>query len=173
MGFQWLLCFKYLCLYNNAAKIFDVEEVLRRRFVNLAIRKCFKQSEGIDYQRPPFEWLFLYFFSYRRWLCRKLKVSCGLRDHFATTVAHLLPKCALSVSFSFKYLCLYNNCVKIFGVEGVLRRRFAVLEHEMVYTIRGNICITRTSAWVFFFEKSFFTRRLCRKLCRRLLMHLY
>ena len=45
----------YGCLYNNAAKIFDVEEVLRRRFVNLTIRKCFKQSESIDYQRPPFE----------------------------------------------------------------------------------------------------------------------
>ena len=35
MGFLWLLCFKYLCLYNNAAKIFGAEVVLCRRFENL------------------------------------------------------------------------------------------------------------------------------------------
>ena len=27
----------------------------------------------------------------------RFQVSCGLRDHFATTVAHLSPSCALSV----------------------------------------------------------------------------
>ena len=27
----------------------------------------------------------------------RAQVDCGLHDHFATTVAHLLPKCALSV----------------------------------------------------------------------------
>ena len=31
----WLLCFKYLYLYNNAAKIFGAERVLCRRFENL------------------------------------------------------------------------------------------------------------------------------------------
>ena len=35
MGFLWLLCFKYLCLYNNDAKIFGAEGVLCRRFENL------------------------------------------------------------------------------------------------------------------------------------------
>ena len=110
----------------------------------------------------------LLFFEICKWICfllqtfrllwimpKVLQVLFGLGDHFAITVAHLLPKCALSVSFSFKYFCLYNNAAKIFGVEGVLRRRFAVLEREMVYTTRGSICITRVSVWVYFFWKSF------------------
>ena len=50
---------------------------------------------------------------------------------------------------------LYNNPTKIFGAEGVLRRRLEILEGEMVYTIRRNICITRLPAWVYFFEKKF------------------
>ena len=53
MGFLWLLCFKYLCLYNNAAKIFGTEGVLCRRFVNFAIKRRLKQTEGVDYQRIP------------------------------------------------------------------------------------------------------------------------
>ena len=67
------------------------------------------------------------------WLLDCSQVDYWLRDHFATTVAHLFPKCALSVYFSFKYFCLYNNGVKIFGVEGVLRRRFENMESKMVY----------------------------------------
>ena len=35
MGFRWLLCFKYLCLYNNAAKIFGTDVVLCRRLENV------------------------------------------------------------------------------------------------------------------------------------------
>ena len=58
------------------------------------------------------------------YLLSRFQVTCGLGDHFATTVAHLLPKCVLSVAFSFKYLCLYNNAAKIFGTEGVVCRRF-------------------------------------------------
>ena len=98
------------------------------------------------------------FFEICKWICflpqtfrllwivpKVLQVLFGLGDHFATTVAHLWPSCITSVAFSFKYFCLYNNGVKIFGVEGVLRRRFAVLEREMVYTTRGSICITRVS----------------------------
>ena len=50
---------------------------------------------------------------------------------------------------------LYNNATKIFGAEGILRRRLEILEGEMVYTIRRSICITRASAWVYFFEKKF------------------
>ena len=47
--------FLYMCLYNNAAKIFGVEEVLCRRFVNVAIKRRLKQAEGVDYQRLPLE----------------------------------------------------------------------------------------------------------------------
>ena len=35
VGFRWLLCFKYLCLYNNDAKTFGTEGVLCRRFENV------------------------------------------------------------------------------------------------------------------------------------------
>ena len=35
------------------------------------------------------------------WLLGHSQVDCGLGDHFATTVAHLSPKCALSVVFQF------------------------------------------------------------------------
>ena len=34
-------------------------------------------------------------------------------------------------------------------------RRLVIFESKMVYTIRGSICITRASAWVYFFERSF------------------
>ena len=81
-----------------------------------------------------------------RWLLGCSQVGFGLRDHFATTVAHLLPICALSVSFSFKYFCLYNNTAKIFGAEGVSCRRLENVESEMGHTTRGSICITGVSA---------------------------
>ena len=106
----------------------------------------------------------LLFFEICKWICfllqtfrllwimpKVLQVLFGLGDHSATTVAHLWPTCITSVAFSFKYFCLYNNGVKIFGVEGVLRRRLENAESEMAHTIRGNICITITSAWVCFF----------------------
>ena len=35
----------------------------------------------------------------------------------------------------------YNNAAKIFGAEGVLRRRFVNLENKMVYTTRGKCSI--------------------------------
>ena len=89
------------------------------------------------------------------WLLGFFKLTTG----YATTSRPLYHIYGLVVPYlwlwCFKYLCLYNNGVKIFGVEGVLSRRFAVLERGMVYTIHGNICITRVSAWVYFFEKSF------------------
>ena len=52
-----------MCLYNNAAKIFGIIVVLCRRFVNIAIKRCLKQAEGVDYQRLPLECFFLLFFS--------------------------------------------------------------------------------------------------------------
>jgi hypothetical protein len=68
VGFLWLLGFKYLCLYNNAAKIFGVEGVLCRRFVNFAIKRNLKQAEGADYQRFPRECIFLK----KVFVCRRL-----------------------------------------------------------------------------------------------------
>ena len=51
-----------MCLYNNAAKIFGTEGFLCRRFVNVAIKRCLKQAEGVDYQRLPLGCFFCYFF---------------------------------------------------------------------------------------------------------------
>ena len=45
--------FLSMCLYNNAAKIFGILVVLCRRFVNIAIKRCLKQAEGVDYKRLP------------------------------------------------------------------------------------------------------------------------
>ena len=39
-----------------------------------------------------------------RWLLDCSQVACGLRDHFATTVAHLWPSCITAVAFSFPFL---------------------------------------------------------------------
>ena len=36
---------------------------------------------------------------------------------------------------------LYNSAAKIFGAEGVLRRRLEILEDKMVYTTRGKCSI--------------------------------
>ena len=60
---------------------------------------------------------------------------------------------------------LYNNATKIFGAEGVLRRRFENLEGKMVYTTRGSICITRVSARMYFFEKKFSRAEDCAEDC--------
>ena len=66
--------FLSMCLYNNAAKIFGILVVLCRRFVNIAIKRCLKQAEGVDYQRFPLGRFFCYFFSSCRRLCRKFAV---------------------------------------------------------------------------------------------------
>ena len=65
----------------------------------------------------------------------------------------------------FKYLCLYNNAAKIFGAEGVLRRRFENLGNKMVYITCGKCSVYYASrVSVFFLKKVFACRRLCRKL---------
>ena len=49
----------------------------------------------------------------------------------------------------------YNNAAKIFGTEGVLCRRLEILGRNLVYKACGSGYNTATSAWVYFFEKSF------------------
>ena len=66
------------CFYNNAAKIFGTEGVLSRRFENFAIKRSFKQAEGVDYQRLPLGCVFLLFFSSCRRLCRKKLMLCHI-----------------------------------------------------------------------------------------------
>ena len=63
---------------------------------------------------------------------------------------------------------LYNSAAKIFGAEGVLRRRLEILEGKMVYTTRGSICITRVSARMYFFEKKFSRAEGCAESCAEL-----
>lgn len=56
IGDLWEFCgFLQTRFYNNAAKIFGTEGVLCRRFVNVAIERHLKQTEGVDYQRLPIE----------------------------------------------------------------------------------------------------------------------
>ena len=97
-----------------------------------------------------------------------------LRNHFATTVAHLLPSCITAVAFVFSLFTfplsmrLYNNAAQIFGAKEVLRRRLEILEGKIVYTTRGMCSIYRASrVSVFFLKKVFARRRLCRRLCRK------
>ena len=52
-------------------------------------------------------------------------------------------------------MCLYNNAAKIFGAEGILCRRLEIFEWNMAYEACVNGCIITTSAWLYFFEKSF------------------
>ena len=59
---------------------------------------------------------------------------------------------------------LYNNATKIFGAEGVLRRRWKNLEGKMVYTIRGSVVFTMLPAWVYFFEKKFLRAKIVPKI---------
>ena len=94
------------------------------------------------------------FLDYIPKFCLKIRISTINKDF-----------CGLSIVFLMRF---YNNAAKIFGAEGVLRRRLEILESIMVYITRGSSCITDASAWVYFFEKSIFARRLCRRLCRKL-----
>ena len=81
------------------------------------------------------------FLDYIPKFCLKIRISTTNKDF-----------CGLSIVFLMRF---YNNAAKIFGAEGVLCRRLENVEGKMVYIIRRSICITRASAWVYFFEKSF------------------
>ena len=59
---------------------------------------------------------------------------------------------------------LYNNATKIFGTEGVLRRRFENLEGKMVYTTRAKCSIYRASRVGVFFLKKVSSREDCAEL---------
>ena len=89
------------------------------------------------------------------WPSNHSQVDCGLGDHFATTVSYLWASCALSVAFVFQHLRLYNNDAKIFGAEGVLCRRLENLDRKVTYKACESSYVISTSAWVYFFEKSF------------------
>ena len=67
---------------------------------------------------------------------------------FGTTIGDLWDICGLSVAFLMR---LYNSAAKIFGAEGVLRRRLENLEGKMVYTTRGMCSIYRASHVSVFF----------------------
>ena len=102
-----------------------------------------------------------------RWLSNHSQVDCGLHDHFATIVAHLLPSCITAVAFVFSLFTfplsmrLYNNAAKIFGAERVLRRRLENLEGKMVYTTRGKCSVYYASRVSVFFLKKVSSREDC------------
>ena len=60
---------------------------------------------------------------------------------------------------------LYNSAAKIFGAEDVLCRRLENLGRNLVYIACGSGCIITTSAWVYFFEKSFRVPKVVPKIC--------
>ena len=63
VGYLWAFGgFLQTRFYNNAAKIFGIIVILCRRFVNLAIKRCLKQAEVVDYKRLPLGLFFCYFF---------------------------------------------------------------------------------------------------------------
>ena len=101
------------------------------------------------------------------WFCTKGYAT--FPTSFGTTIGDLWDIYGLSVAISFPFsifsfpilMRLYNNGVKIFGMEGVLCRRFAVLEDKMVYTTRGKCSIYRASRADVFFLKKVSSREDC------------
>ena len=55
------------------------------------------------------------------------QVDCGLRDHFATTVAHLSPSCITAVALCF-HLFVFHMPLYIIGVLNTQRFSGLVLE---------------------------------------------
>ena len=66
----------------------------------------------------------------------------------------------LSVSFDDMF---YNNAAKIFGTEGVLRRRLENVESKMVHTTRGKCSIYKASRVSDFFVVFFFVPKIVPK----------
>ena len=62
-------------------------------------------------------------------------------------------------------MCLYNNAAKIFGIIVVLCRRLEIFEWKVVYETCGSCYVISTSAWVYFFEKSFRVPKIVPKVC--------
>ena len=58
----------------------------------------------------------------------------------------------------------YNNAAKIFGAEGVLRRRLGNREVMVRHKESGRPCESKSSTNVFLLKKFFFARRLRRRL---------
>ena len=70
----------------------------------------------------------------------------------------------IKIAYSIKHFCILRvlNCYCHYGSYSI---RLENLKSEMVYTTRGKCSIYWTSrVGVFFMKKSFFARRLCRRL---------
>ena len=67
-----------------------------------------------------------------------------------------------SMAFMMRF---YNNAAKIFGAEDVLCRRLEIFEWKVVYEACGSCYVISTSAWVYFFEKSFRVPKVVPKIC--------
>ena len=61
----------------------------------------------------------------------RAQVDCRLHDHFASTVAYLLPKCALSMAFPFSlfHLSTFDTSLYIIGVQNT--QRFGVFVQKI------------------------------------------
>ena len=76
-------------------------------------------------------------------------------------------KIILSIWWFPMWTRFYNNAAKIFGAEDVLCRRLENLGRNLVYKACGSGCIITTSAWVYFFEKSFRVPKIVPKVLSR------
>ena len=99
-------------------------------------------------------------------------ILLAVNDIFFANYKGTIFFCRAKVQFSvltvylFRFsVRLYNNVAKIFGAEGVLRRRLEKLEGKMVYTTCGKCSVYYTSRVVYFFEKSFLRAKIVPKVC--------
>ena len=102
-----------------------------------------------------------------RWLLGCSQVDCGLRDHFATTVAYLWASCALSVAVVCQmFMPLYIIVVLNLRRFSVFAPKIGDFERKIgANDMRKWLDYNHFRMGVFFLKKLFVCRRLCRRFC--------
>ena len=92
-----------------------------------------------------------------RWLLGCSQVDCGLRDHFATTVAYLWASCALSVAVVCQmFMPLYIIVVLNLRRFSVFAPKIGDFERKIgANDMRKWLYYNHFRMGVFFFEKTF------------------
>ena len=99
------------------------------------------------------------------WLLDCSQVACGLRDHFAITVAYLWASCALSVAVVCQmFMPLYIIVVLNLRRFSVFAPKIGDFERKIgANDMRKWLYYNHFRMGVFFLKKLFVCRRLCRK----------
>ena len=87
------------------------------------------------------------------------EACCKLGDHHRRSVGLLLA------FGGFLQTRFYNNAAKNFGAEGILCRWLENLDRKVIYKACESSYVISTSAWVYFFEKSFPVPKIMPKVC--------